>query len=180
MGFFDFLKGSGEDVDESALEAAERENNDKMLRAKLMRHLRNKGLEDKIEGMALSVEGDKVTIGGKVKNDDIREIVVLSIGNFQGVAGVEDNMDVPAPAPVAKEAAPAMAAAPAAQAAPVKKAPAKAPSVFHTVESGDTLWAIAEKHLGDGNKYMAIFEANKPMLADPDAIYAGQKLRIPK
>ena len=52
--------------------------------------------------------------------------------------------------------------------------------VFHTVEKGDSLWAIAKKTLGDGNRYMEIFEANKPMLSDPDKIYPGQVLRIPQ
>ncbi|WP_068116169.1 peptidoglycan-binding protein LysM [Tropicimonas marinistellae] len=51
--------------------------------------------------------------------------------------------------------------------------------VLHTVESGDTLWAISEKTLGSGARYMEIFEANKPMLSDPDKIYPGQVLRIP-
>ncbi|MDE6734874.1 MAG: LysM peptidoglycan-binding domain-containing protein, partial [Desulfovibrio sp.] len=32
---------------------------------------------------------------------------------------------------------------------------------------------------GKGGKYTIIFEANKPMLKDPDKIYPGQKLRIP-
>ena len=50
---------------------------------------------------------------------------------------------------------------------------------FHTVEKGDTLWAIAEKTMGNGAKYPEIFEANKPMLTDPDLIYPGQVLRIP-
>ena len=49
----------------------------------------------------------------------------------------------------------------------------------YTVESGDSLWAISEKALGSGNRYMEIFEANKPMLSDPDKIYPGQVLRIP-
>ena len=51
--------------------------------------------------------------------------------------------------------------------------------VFHTVVKGDTLWAIAEKTLGNGSKYNAIFEANRPMLSHPDKIYPGQVLRIP-
>ncbi|MGC8202682.1 peptidoglycan-binding protein LysM [Aliiroseovarius sp. PTFE2010] len=51
--------------------------------------------------------------------------------------------------------------------------------VFHTVEKGDTLWAIAKNTLGDGNRYMEIFDANKPMLSHPDKIYPGQVLRIP-
>ncbi len=50
---------------------------------------------------------------------------------------------------------------------------------FHTVVKGDTLWAIAEKTLGNGSKYNAIFEANRPMLSHPDKIYPGQVLRIP-
>lgn len=53
-------------------------------------------------------------------------------------------------------------------------------AVFHTVEKGDTLSAIALKTLGSANKYPAIFEANKPMLTHPDKIYPGQVLRIPQ
>ncbi len=52
--------------------------------------------------------------------------------------------------------------------------------VFHTVEKGDTLWAIASKTLGNGARYEEIFEANKPMLSHPDKIYPGQVLIIPK
>jgi nucleoid-associated protein YgaU len=50
---------------------------------------------------------------------------------------------------------------------------------FHTVEAGESLWKIAEATLGDGSRYTEIFEANKPMLTDPDKIYPGQVLRIP-
>lgn len=50
---------------------------------------------------------------------------------------------------------------------------------FHTVEPGDSLWKVAEATLGDGNRYDEIFEANRPMLSDPDEIYPGQVLRIP-
>ncbi|MGH1412526.1 MAG: peptidoglycan-binding protein LysM [Pelagimonas sp.] len=50
---------------------------------------------------------------------------------------------------------------------------------FHTVEKGDSLWKVAEKALGNGARYTEIFEANKPMLSDPDKIYPGQVLRIP-
>ncbi|MBK1635800.1 peptidoglycan-binding protein LysM [Rhodovulum adriaticum] len=52
--------------------------------------------------------------------------------------------------------------------------------VFHTVEAGDSLWAIAEKTLGNGARYTEIFEANRPMLSDPDKIYPDQVLRIPQ
>ena len=52
-------------------------------------------------------------------------------------------------------------------------------ATFYTVKSGDTLSAISKAHYGSANKYMAIFEANKPMLSSPDKIYPGQVLRIP-
>jgi nucleoid-associated protein YgaU len=54
------------------------------------------------------------------------------------------------------------------------------PAVFYTVVKGDTLSKIAQQHYGSANKYPLIFEANKPMLKDPDEIYPGQVLRIPK
>ena len=49
----------------------------------------------------------------------------------------------------------------------------------YTVAKGDTLSKIAKEHYGNANKYPVIFEANKPMLKDPDEIYPGQRLRIP-
>jgi len=53
--------------------------------------------------------------------------------------------------------------------------------VFHTVKKGDNLWKIAEAAYGKGKgtRYKEIFEANRPMLSDPDKIYPGQVLRIP-
>ena len=50
---------------------------------------------------------------------------------------------------------------------------------YYTVVSGDNLSKISKSQYGDPNKYMKIFEANKPMLKDPDKIYPGQVLRIP-
>ena len=47
------------------------------------------------------------------------------------------------------------------------------------MKSGDTLSKIAKEAYGDANTYMKIFEANKPMLSNPDKIYPGQVLRIP-
>ena len=49
----------------------------------------------------------------------------------------------------------------------------------YTVKSGDTLSAIAKEHLGDAGAYMAIFEANRDQLSDPDKIRPGQVLKIP-
>jgi nucleoid-associated protein YgaU len=52
-------------------------------------------------------------------------------------------------------------------------------ATFYTVKSGDTLGKIAQEQYGSASKYTVIFEANQPMLKDPDKIYPGQSLRIP-
>jgi nucleoid-associated protein YgaU len=54
-----------------------------------------------------------------------------------------------------------------------------AEATFYTVKSGDTLGKIAQQHYGAASKYTVIFEANQPMLKDPDRIYPGQTLRLP-
>jgi nucleoid-associated protein YgaU len=51
---------------------------------------------------------------------------------------------------------------------------------FYIIEKGDSLWKIAEKAYGDGSKYNAIFDANREVIQDPDKIFPGQKIRIPK
>ena len=45
------------------------------------------------------------------------------------------------------------------------------------MESGDTLWAIAEQFYGDGNKYQVIADASG--ISNPDLIQPGQVLTIP-
>ena len=68
----------------------------------------------------------------------------------------------------------------AAQSAPAAQAAAPAPTVSYTVQSGDTLSAIAKKFLGNANDYMDIFNANRDQLTDPDMIKPGQVLKIPQ
>jgi nucleoid-associated protein YgaU len=64
--------------------------------------------------------------------------------------------------------------------APVAEPEPAAPAEqSYTVESGDTLWAIAERHYGDGNQWPRIFEANRDQLDNPDLIQPGQVLRVP-
>lgn len=51
----------------------------------------------------------------------------------------------------------------------------------YEVKSGDSLWKIAEKHLGNGNEYMQIFYANRDKMDSPQSvIHPGDKLKIPK
>lgn len=61
----------------------------------------------------------------------------------------------------------------------------------HTVKSGDTLWAIAQKHYGSGAQYKKIYEANKAIIEETAKkrgksssngghwIYPGTVLQIP-
>jgi nucleoid-associated protein YgaU len=49
-----------------------------------------------------------------------------------------------------------------------------------TVQPGFTLWRIATENLGDGIRYVQVFEANKEQIRDPDLIYPGQVFTIPK
>ena len=48
------------------------------------------------------------------------------------------------------------------------------------IQSGDTLWGIAERSYGNGARYQEIFEANREVIENPDLIYPGQKIRIPR
>lgn len=50
---------------------------------------------------------------------------------------------------------------------------------FDVRVEGDTLSKIAKAEYASANKYGAIFDANKPMLTQPDKIYPGQVLHIP-
>ena len=52
--------------------------------------------------------------------------------------------------------------------------------MIYVVKKGDTLSKIAKEHYGKASKYHAIFEANKDILKDPDHIYPGQELKLPK
>lgn len=110
--------------------------------------------------VSVNIEGDTVTLEGNAADQASKEKVILAAGNIEGVSSVQDNILVPEP-----EAG--------------QESPEAAQPNFVTVQSGDTLWKIAEQAYGDGNQYNKIFEANKPMLKSADAIYVGQTLRIP-
>jgi nucleoid-associated protein YgaU len=92
-------------------------------------------------------------VSGVAPDQATKEKILLCCGNVSSVAKVDDQLTVAQP-----------------------DAP---PSSFYEVKAGDSLSKIAKSVYGDANTYMKIFEANKPMLADPNKIYPGQKLRIP-
>ena len=50
----------------------------------------------------------------------------------------------------------------------------------YTVKPGDSMWAIAQQYLGNGNDWMKIYEANKDLIgATPELIHPGYVLKIP-
>jgi nucleoid-associated protein YgaU len=48
------------------------------------------------------------------------------------------------------------------------------------VVRGDNLWNIARAHYGQGTHHTVIYGANKEQIRDPDLIYPGQVLSMPK
>lgn len=53
---------------------------------------------------------------------------------------------------------------------------------YHTVVSGDWLSKIAQRYLGNMNRWKEIYRLNKAEIdrrGSPDLIFPGQKFRIP-
>ena len=66
--------------------------------------------------------------------------------------------------------------------ADIKVVPGEKPAAAdrtYTVKAGDTLSKIAKDLLGNASSYLAIFNANRDQLSDPDKIKPGQVLKIP-
>jgi nucleoid-associated protein YgaU len=146
MGLINFIRGAGrkeeEEQDERVREA--------VMSNKLRRYVLGLGFE--VDKLVVKFDDGVATATGTAKSQGDREKIVLALGNTQGVAQVDDQMQTLAPEPE---------------------------GTFYTVEKGDSLSKIAKDSYGDYKKYTLIFEANKPMLGDPDKIYPGQVLRIP-
>jgi N-acetyl-anhydromuramyl-L-alanine amidase AmpD len=80
-----------------------------------------------------------------------------------------------APVPPGEQPATPVDQAPAPRPAP---APAR-PDGTVTLRKGDTLWHLAEVHLGDATRWREIYEANRDRIKDPNLILPGQVLRLP-
>lgn len=58
--------------------------------------------------------------------------------------------------------------------------PTEAPAgIEYVVQSGDSLWAIAQQNLGDGNRYKEIVQYNKNVIRNADNLSEGMRIRIP-
>lgn len=63
---------------------------------------------------------------------------------------------------------------------PPKRETSQAPKQStYTVKSGDCLWNIAKKQLGNGADYTKIYNLNKDKIKNPNLIYPGQVLTLP-
>ncbi len=175
MGLFDFIKDighKGKDADNSGVQQE-------------LTNLVNKaGLS--IQNFQLQYEKGLATISGVTTTQKDLELVRLMVGNHRAVEKVnDDGLRVAAYAPgqsvpqkplvLAPNQNPAASAGASGSSAESPEQPA----MMVTVKKGDTLSKIAQEHLGKANLYHQIFEANRPMLKDPDEIFPGQVLRIP-
>ena len=149
MGLFDFIKGAGR-KDKDEEDALQEQVNEAIKSNKLKRYV--DGLGFAVENLVVKYDDGVAKVTGKAATQADREKVVLALGNTAGVAQVDDQMEVVEVAELAQ---------------------------FYTVAKGDSLSKIAKEFYGDYKQYPVIFEANRPMLEDPDKIYPGQVLRIP-
>lgn len=170
MGLFDFVADAGEKLTETILGSTANEEATATVEVSPERvaELRQQNIAHMVsqldidgEKISVKVSGDTATLTGTAPSQEALEKIVLCAGNQCGIAQVDCQLQVDAPA---------------AAAAPVA---ASSESAFYTVQPGDTLGKIAQQHYGSAGKYTVIFDANKPMLKDPDKIYPGQSLRIP-
>lgn len=150
MGLLSFIKGVGQKVFKKEEAAAPTHEAEPLRASALLAQVKSLGLA--YDSLAVKVSADTVILEGEVARQSDAEKIALAVGNVEGVELVDNRLKV---------ASPSVAA------------------TYHTVESGDTLSKIALKVYGDMHKYSLIFEANQPMLSDPDKIYPGQVLRIP-
>ena len=111
-----------------------------------------------IKNLQISYKDGLATISGVAPTQKDLEIARLTVGNHEGVHKVNDDGLTVAPQPAT---------------------PDQQPGRMYTVKAGDTLSKIAKEELGDASKYPLLFDANKPMLKDPNKIYPGQVLRVP-
>jgi nucleoid-associated protein YgaU len=150
MGLISFIKNAGDKLFKSE-EKKEQEKADLILS-----HIKKFGFDT--TDIQVKVDDDKVILMGSVDNINDKNKVIVTAGNVEGIAKVDDwlvvrNPPVVTPPPPEKQ--------------------------YYTVKKGDYLSKIAKEVYGDAKKYNVIFEANKPMLKDPDLIYPGQVLVIP-
>lgn len=169
MGLFSFMKNAGAKLFTKKAKVSPEEAN-KAKATELRKVINDLGL--KVDYLNIEVDDDKVTVSGVAANRAEKEKVILAIGNVEGIATVDDQLEITIPKPADDVTI---------NIGDVKNVNniTTDQAVFYEVQKGDSLSKIAKAHYGNAMKYPVIFEANKPMLKDPNLIYPGQMLRIP-
>lgn len=150
MGLISFIKNAGAKLFGKKEEEAPAAEKEALKASVLLAHVQS--LKLPFKSLTVLLQNEKVTLKGQVEKQADAEKIALAVGNVDGVSQVDNLMEIAAKEPEAR---------------------------YHTVVEGDWLSKIAKTYYGDANKFNVIFEANKPMLSDPDKIYPGQVLRIP-
>jgi LysM repeat protein len=122
--------------------------------AEEIKNLLDSNFPGKIEKLKVEYDDEVVSLYGWADAQDTREKAILLAGNVKGVAAVNDDYFT------------------------IKAVEEE--TMYYVVQPGDNLSKIAQQTIGNANKYTAIFEANREVIKDPNLIYPGQKLRIPK
>lgn len=145
--------------------------------------LREAGIDP--SGLKFGFGTGSISVSGELADEANRQKIIDTLSAIKGISKVDDHMVVasatPAPAepPAAAEGA-QVAGGGAPEPADAAEAVPAGEARTYTVKSGDSLWKISEEMYGNGSKYMAIFEANKGLLENPDKIFPGQELVIPE
>ncbi len=158
MGLFSFLKNAGSNLlkdaaneNDAAVDAAADAAAANTRTAGLLKNMVG-GSGVPVENLDIEFDNGTAVVYGLTTSVEDKEKVILMLGNVDGIAAVDDRISVTTPPPT---------------------------STFYEVKPGDSLSKIAKEFYGDPMKYNDIFEANTPMLKDPNQIYPGQTLRIP-
>ncbi|MEM6638508.1 MAG: peptidoglycan-binding protein LysM [Pseudomonadota bacterium] len=121
-----------------------------------------------IQNLEVKYDDGNVTLCGDCESVDAMQKAVLMVGNVAGVKGVDGSeLQLPRPADNPE--------------ATIDPAVAVNENVeYYEIQSGDTLSKIAKRVYGDAMEYKKIFEANREVIEDPDKIFVGQRIRLPK
>ena len=88
MGLWDFVKSAGKALGIDTADAAETPDP-----AKLAKEISD--LDLGADAVDVKVDGDKVVLSGAAPSQEVKEKVILAVGNVVGVAKVEEALDHP-------------------------------------------------------------------------------------